>query len=635
MLTSSQSSPSATATLFLRLEGPLQSWGGRTIGRFRRTEALPTKSGVIGLLGAALGLSRKDLNDRLEDLNRLKMAVRVDRAGHVEQDYQTVGARIGVLAANGEIKKTAATGEVEPIISPRDYLIDASFLVILHGDATLIGELAQAVKSPRWPLFLGRKRCVPGTRIFAGVVHGLGLEEALERDGPEDDSLLSPDETETVRIITDLIDPEGFAAIGIDDDLETYYERAKSYVTDQLVHIEPPVHGGRIVLDFKMRRPSSTTIRPNLKEACFGEPGPSHPQRANDPQAKKAAREKSNGRCIFCHFEPADPKQLHAHHLTYERRGRERVDPRNWETTAGDDFVMLCEECHAAVTMLEYQNGFGLHRIDPRRPEWHDRLLLAREARRRFADPAYPSISPGPQPRTDRDGELLTLIETTIPIKAGSSFSPDSPGNRWLANRQHIHQRLSMAFPEPGGRFSADGYGVTRDEGGFLFRIEPGPLTRIVVRSRILPDWGRAFKKAGWLVEPKLPRPRLFDLESLIESSEFAFELEANPTKRLRNDGPEGRKGARVPVREIEKLEGWIEDHADKGGFQILDDTLGIIPLGRRTAHMRSAPNRHWDAVQFKGRLRVTNVATFANSLTQGIGPAKAFGFGLLSISRR
>ncbi len=231
--------------LFLRLEGPLQSWGDRAIGRSRGTALIPTKSGLVGLLGAALGLSRAALNRRLDELNSLAMAVRVDRAGHVAEDYQTVGARIGVVAADGHVKKTASTGEYEAIISPRDYLVDASFLVLLRGNLATIEELADALRNPRWPLYLGRKRCVPGARVFAGSETGLALADAIRQDGPDDDSLREPDNSRSVRVVSDLIDQNAFGSLVVceGNDLATRYAAAKSYLHDRLVQLAPPVHG--------------------------------------------------------------------------------------------------------------------------------------------------------------------------------------------------------------------------------------------------------------------------------------------------------------------------------------------------------------------------------------------------------
>ena len=75
-------------TLLIRLEGPMQSWG--TTSRFdqRDTGKEPSKSGVIGLLAAALGYDREDWQN-VEPLTQLKMGVRHDRPGILKRDYQT------------------------------------------------------------------------------------------------------------------------------------------------------------------------------------------------------------------------------------------------------------------------------------------------------------------------------------------------------------------------------------------------------------------------------------------------------------------------------------------------------------------------------------------------------------------
>lgn len=73
-------------TLLLRLEGPMQSWGVQSRFGMRDTESEPSKSGVIGLLCAALGLPR---SANLENLVALRMGVRVDREGKISVDYQT------------------------------------------------------------------------------------------------------------------------------------------------------------------------------------------------------------------------------------------------------------------------------------------------------------------------------------------------------------------------------------------------------------------------------------------------------------------------------------------------------------------------------------------------------------------
>ncbi|MET7686928.1 type I-E CRISPR-associated protein Cas5/CasD [Streptomyces sp. NPDC005483] len=76
-------------TLLMRFDAPMQSWGTRSKFARRDTGTEPTKSGVVGLLAAALGVSRDDERS-ISELAQLRMGVRVDREGIVEQDFHTV-----------------------------------------------------------------------------------------------------------------------------------------------------------------------------------------------------------------------------------------------------------------------------------------------------------------------------------------------------------------------------------------------------------------------------------------------------------------------------------------------------------------------------------------------------------------
>lgn len=152
------------ACLLLRCVGPMQSWGSRSRFQERDTEREPTKSGIVGLLCAALG---RDRTEPLGDLVALRMGVRVDMEGRVETDYHTA---LDVLKANRSGTDTQ--------ISNRAYLADAAFLVGLEGDYPLLERLQSALQNPRWPLFLGRKSFVPGCPVF--LKNGLRQNETLE-----------------------------------------------------------------------------------------------------------------------------------------------------------------------------------------------------------------------------------------------------------------------------------------------------------------------------------------------------------------------------------------------------------------------------------------------------------------------
>ncbi|MGQ9787375.1 MAG: type I-E CRISPR-associated protein Cas5/CasD, partial [Anaerolineae bacterium] len=163
-------------TLFLRLEGPLQAWGERARWTVRDTAPEPTKSGVVGLLACALGLQT---DEDIQALSRqVRIGVRCDRPGILLRDYHTVVS--GVLSADGKIKKTQSTKKIESVVSERYYLADASFLVAVQATPEWIERLADAVRHPHWPIYLGRKSCVPSQPIFQGVGDHPTLEEALQ-----------------------------------------------------------------------------------------------------------------------------------------------------------------------------------------------------------------------------------------------------------------------------------------------------------------------------------------------------------------------------------------------------------------------------------------------------------------------
>ena len=166
----------AANTLFLRLEGPLQAWGERGRWSIRDTASEPTKSGVVGLLACALGLSA---DEDISNLSRsIRIGIRCDRAGSVLRDYHTVVG--GVMSAEGKIKINASTKEPETVVSERYYLSDASFLVAVQAEPQLISRLRDVLQDPTWPFFLGRKSCPPSTPVFEGAGNFPSPEEALK-----------------------------------------------------------------------------------------------------------------------------------------------------------------------------------------------------------------------------------------------------------------------------------------------------------------------------------------------------------------------------------------------------------------------------------------------------------------------
>jgi CRISPR system Cascade subunit CasD len=137
-------------TLLMCFDAPMQSWGIRSRFASRDTATEPTKSGVVGLLAAALGIPQ-DADEEIRKLASLRMGVRVDREGVLESDFHTVQ---NVPNTEGKNHRTA--------VSKRFYLTDALFLVALESeDRHLLHQLLNALHRPHWPLYFGRKAFPP------------------------------------------------------------------------------------------------------------------------------------------------------------------------------------------------------------------------------------------------------------------------------------------------------------------------------------------------------------------------------------------------------------------------------------------------------------------------------------------
>lgn len=150
------------SVLTLQLAGPLQAWGAAARFARRTTESAPTKSGVVGLVAAALGRRR---DEDVSDLAGLRFGVRIDQPGTRIRDFQT--------AHHDD------SGKSMPV-SERFYLADAVFLAGLEGDNGLLAQVRDAVRAPVFLPFLGRRSCPPGRDIDPSLHEGVALAEVLK-----------------------------------------------------------------------------------------------------------------------------------------------------------------------------------------------------------------------------------------------------------------------------------------------------------------------------------------------------------------------------------------------------------------------------------------------------------------------
>ena len=139
------------AVLLLRLAGPLQAWGVKSRFTVRATELAPSKSGIIGMLAAAVGKRR---TDPIEDLLTLRFGVRKDQPGTVVRDFHTA---------------RTLDGSKSMPLSNRYYLSDAIFLAGIEGEQETVERLDYAVRHPSFPLYLGRRSCPPALPVSLGL----------------------------------------------------------------------------------------------------------------------------------------------------------------------------------------------------------------------------------------------------------------------------------------------------------------------------------------------------------------------------------------------------------------------------------------------------------------------------------
>ncbi|MGI4787794.1 MAG: type I-E CRISPR-associated protein Cas5/CasD [Janthinobacterium lividum] len=160
-------------TLLIPLAGPMQAWGSRSRFDDRDTHQEPTKSGVLGLVCAALG---RDRAESITDLEALLFGVRVEKPGRVRTDYQT--------AQN--VARAGGGSNLATVTSQRHYLADARFLAGLAGEnLALLVQIEAALHNPRWCLSLGRKAyalSLPPYLPQGSIRQEVGLETALRQE---------------------------------------------------------------------------------------------------------------------------------------------------------------------------------------------------------------------------------------------------------------------------------------------------------------------------------------------------------------------------------------------------------------------------------------------------------------------
>jgi CRISPR system Cascade subunit CasD len=154
-------------TLIFQLQAALSSWGEVAVGEYRPSTEYPSQSAIHGLLGAALGINRDDDEAQAAMRDGYRLAVGVLSQGRLLRDYHTAQ-----VPSRSDLKKrphatrrdelSLPKTDLNTILSSRDYRQDAAALVAVQALADApysLQQLSEALKKPKFALYLGRKAC--------------------------------------------------------------------------------------------------------------------------------------------------------------------------------------------------------------------------------------------------------------------------------------------------------------------------------------------------------------------------------------------------------------------------------------------------------------------------------------------
>lgn len=187
-----------------------------------------------------------------------------------------------------------------------------------------------------------------------------------------------------------------------------------------------------------------------------------------------------------------------------------------------------------------------------------------------------------------------------------------------LSNPYQLHRTLMRGFP--------NNLKEINNAGRILFRIERKknhPNPSVLIQSVLCPDWNFLIETKEYLL--KNPLFKQFNFPQFKKGNTFWFRLFANPTKK--------DKGKRVGMYNEEERYQWFKRKCELGGFNIIH--VRITRKEQIIAKVnKNSKTMTFQGIQFEGVLQITDSTKFEAILKNGVGSAKAFGFGLLSIAK-
>lgn len=171
--------------LLFQLYGPLASWGEPAVGEYRPSATHPGKSQIVGLLGAAQGITRDDEEKLAALAEGYGLAVRIDAEGELLRDYHTTQVPLAKRERTFTTRaEELAVDDLYTIPSQRDYRIESAWTCALWATDSApysLAELTESMRRPRFVFYLGRKSCPPALPLNPQIVESDSLKAAFDQ----------------------------------------------------------------------------------------------------------------------------------------------------------------------------------------------------------------------------------------------------------------------------------------------------------------------------------------------------------------------------------------------------------------------------------------------------------------------
>jgi CRISPR system Cascade subunit CasD len=172
--------------LVFRLYGPMASWGEIAVGEVRPSSSYPSRSAILGLICAALGIKRNEEEQLSAISEGYDVAIKVISHGSLLNDYHTIQAPASARATSYATRKeelSVSKDNLETMLTSREYRCDALSLVALRprmGAPLPLFDLMNALERPCFVLYLGRKSCPQSLPFSAQIVSSSNFRDALD-----------------------------------------------------------------------------------------------------------------------------------------------------------------------------------------------------------------------------------------------------------------------------------------------------------------------------------------------------------------------------------------------------------------------------------------------------------------------